>query len=47
VFEDLAHRVDEQLRRLGNVLDTDVAAFNRTGREAALPAVLTEVVPAG
>ncbi len=46
VFEDLSARIDEQLRRLRGVLDSDVPAFNTAVREAALPAVLTGDPPA-
>jgi photosystem II stability/assembly factor-like uncharacterized protein len=40
VFEDLSGRIDEQLRRLRGVLDSDVPAFNTAVRDAVLPAVI-------
>jgi photosystem II stability/assembly factor-like uncharacterized protein len=43
VLEHLSGQVDEQLRRLRNVIDTDADAFNRAVQEAALPAVAADV----
>jgi hypothetical protein len=43
VYEDLAPKVNAQLRALGTVLTTDVEGFNKAVRDAGAPAV---VVPA-
>jgi len=42
VYEELSGRIDEQLRRLGNVMDAEAVAFNRAVREADAPAIGTE-----
>jgi photosystem II stability/assembly factor-like uncharacterized protein len=39
VFEDLSARLDEQLGRLQNAIDTQVAAFNKAIQDANLPPV--------
>jgi photosystem II stability/assembly factor-like uncharacterized protein len=39
VFEELSARLDERLRRLREVIDTDVDALNKLIREASLPAI--------
>jgi hypothetical protein len=40
VFHDLATRIDQQLIRLQEVIDADVAAFNELIRASAIPAVV-------
>jgi photosystem II stability/assembly factor-like uncharacterized protein len=40
LFEDLSARIDVQLQRLQEIVDTDVAAFNALMREAAMPAII-------
>ena len=40
LFDDLATRIDVQLRRLQEVIDTDVAAFNSLMRELGVPALI-------
>ena len=40
VFDDLSNRIDVQLQRLQEVLDTDVAAFNSLLRDHKVPAVV-------
>jgi photosystem II stability/assembly factor-like uncharacterized protein len=42
VFNELAGRIDEQLRRLSNVMEVEAEAFNRAVREAELPAIGSE-----
>jgi hypothetical protein len=42
VLEHLSEQADEQFRRLRNVMDTDLEAFNKAVREADLPAVMTD-----
>jgi hypothetical protein len=40
VYEDLAGKIDTQLGRLRQVIDTDVPAFNALVREQSIPAVV-------
>jgi photosystem II stability/assembly factor-like uncharacterized protein len=40
LFEDLSQRIDMQLQRLREIIDTDVAAFNAMMRESEVPAVI-------
>src|SRR5436190_779768 len=40
LYEDLSHRIDVQLRRLKEVIDTDVAAFNQLMSESGVPAII-------
>jgi photosystem II stability/assembly factor-like uncharacterized protein len=40
VFAELAARVDEQLGRLRQIVETDLAAFNAQMRDASVPAVV-------
>ncbi len=40
VFEDLSGRVDAQLQRVGELLNTEVATFNTLISEASVPAIL-------
>src|SRR5262249_53081842 len=40
VYDDVAGRIDVELGRLKQVLDTDLAAFNALVREKAVPAVV-------
>lgn len=41
LYEDLATRADAQLKRLRELIETDVAAFNRLVREAGVPAIVS------
>ena len=43
VFEDLSARLDAQIQQLHELIDTDVAAFNKLIRESSVP----EIIPAG
>lgn len=43
VFEDISGRVDAQLQRVGELISTDVAAFNTLMSEASIPAILPAV----
>jgi len=45
VYEDLTAKIDAQLARLRQVVDTDVPAFNALVREQNVPAVV--IKPAG
>ncbi len=47
LFEDLVARIDVQLRRLQELIDTDVAAFNRLMRESDVPALIPITTLAG
>ncbi len=40
LFDDLVARIDVQLKRLQEILDTDVAAFNKLIRESNVPAII-------
>jgi hypothetical protein len=40
VYEDLTTKIDAQLGRLRQVIDTDVPAFNAMVREQNVPAVV-------
>jgi hypothetical protein len=40
LFDDLVARIDVQLKRLREILDTDVAAFNKLIRESDVPAII-------
>jgi len=40
VFDDLSRRIDVQLQRLQEVIDTDIASFNNLLREHQVPAVI-------
>ena len=40
LYADLAGRIDVQIQRLQEIIDTDVAAFNRLMRESEMPAVI-------
>ena len=40
LFEDLSQRIDMQLQRLKEVIDTDVAAFNQLIHESGVPAII-------
>ena len=40
VYEDLAKRIDVELAKLKQILDTDLASFNQLVREKAVPAVV-------
>ena len=42
VFEDLTARTDAQLRRLREIIETDVAAFANLVRELEIPAIRTK-----
>jgi photosystem II stability/assembly factor-like uncharacterized protein len=42
VFALLSNQVDEQLQKLEQVIETEVAAFNRLIRELAIPAIILE-----
>ena len=45
VFADLSARVDAQLGRLRQILDTDLAAFNTLVRDASVPAIVPNAAP--
>jgi len=47
LFEDLVARIDVQLRRLQELIDTDVAAFNSLMRESDVPALIPITTLAG
>ncbi len=40
LYADLAGRIDVQIQQLQEIIDTDVAAFNRVMRESDMPAVI-------
>jgi hypothetical protein len=40
LYEDLSQRIDVQLRRLKEIIDTDVEAFNRLMSESGVPAII-------
>ena len=40
LYEDLSQRIDVQLQRLKEVIDTDVAAFNQLMSESGVPAII-------
>lgn len=40
IFDDLSQRIDVQLQRLQEVIDTDIASFNNLLREHNVPAVI-------
>jgi DNA mismatch repair ATPase MutS len=40
LFDDLSRQVDEQIKRLQEVIDTDVAAFNSAVKEVGVAAVI-------
>ncbi len=40
VYEDVAGRIDVELAKLKQILDTDLVAFNQLVREKAVPAVV-------
>jgi hypothetical protein len=40
LFDDLSRRVDEQIQRLQEVIDTDVATFNAAVKEAGVAAII-------
>ena len=40
LYEDLVQRIDVQLQRLKEVINTDVAAFNQLMSESGVPAVI-------
>ncbi len=40
VFKDISARIDEQLKMLQGVIDTDVAAFDELIREQRMPAII-------
>jgi photosystem II stability/assembly factor-like uncharacterized protein len=42
VFDHLSKQVDEQLKRLNQVIETDIPAFNRLVKELEVPAVMLE-----
>ncbi len=45
LFDDLVARIDVQLKRLQEILDTDVAAFNKLIRESDVPAIIPSRTP--
>jgi photosystem II stability/assembly factor-like uncharacterized protein len=47
LFDDLVARIDVQLQRLQEVIDTDVAAFNSLMRESDVPALIPVTTLAG
>ena len=40
LYEDLSQRIDVQLERLKEIIDTDVAAFNQLMSESGVPAII-------
>ncbi len=40
LFEDLSQRIDAQIQRLREVIDTDVAAFNDLMSTSGVPAII-------
>ena len=40
VFEEFSTRLDTQLQRLQEIIETDVAAFNKLIQESGMPAVI-------
>jgi hypothetical protein len=40
LFEDLSQRIDVELRRLKEIIDTDVVAFNQLMSESGVPAII-------
>ena len=40
LYEDLSQRIDVQLQRLKEIIDTDVAAFNQMMSESGIPAII-------
>ena len=40
LVEDLSQRIDVQLQRLREIIDTDVAAFNDLMSESGVPAII-------
>ncbi len=42
VYDELAAQIDAQLRKLGQVMKTDVPAFNQLVRDANIPAVVVK-----
>jgi photosystem II stability/assembly factor-like uncharacterized protein len=42
VFEELSKQADERLAQLRNIIETDVAAFNKLIRELEIPAIIIE-----
>ena len=42
VYRDVAGRIDQQLAKLAELLNTDLAAFNRMVREKEIPAVVVK-----
>src|SRR6266702_3105658 len=40
LYEDLSQRIDVQLQRLKEIIDTDVAAFNQLMSESGVPAII-------
>ncbi|RMF92182.1 MAG: glycosyl hydrolase, partial [Nitrospinota bacterium] len=44
VFQDLSSRIDHQLARLQEVIDTDLAAFMQAIQEAGIPPVVSQTL---
>jgi len=42
VYDELAAQIDAQLQKLGQVMKTDVPAFNQLVRDANIPAVVVK-----
>jgi len=44
LYDDLVSRIDTQLKRLREVIDTDIAAFNTLVRETSVPAIVPNII---
>ncbi|MFL5704582.1 MAG: hypothetical protein ACJ8AG_17345, partial [Ktedonobacteraceae bacterium] len=44
LYDDLVSRIDTQLKRLQEVIDTEVAAFNTQVRETSVPAIVPNAI---
>ena len=47
VYDELAAQIEAQLKKLGQVLKTDVPAFNQLVRDANIPAIVVKPPAAG
>jgi hypothetical protein len=45
LFDDLVARIDAQLQRLQEIIDTDVKALNDRVRQADIPAIIPTATP--
>ena len=42
MFADLSRRIDQELRKLDDLMEADVSAFNRQVRDANISAILAK-----